>query len=67
MPLSNDVKLQEIAITTQNYTGADLAALCREAAVNAMTNKSSKITSHDFCNEFETSETINYQRSGSMV
>jgi transitional endoplasmic reticulum ATPase len=48
MPLSNDVKLQEIAITTQNYTGADLAALCREAAVNAMTNKSSKITSHDF-------------------
>jgi transitional endoplasmic reticulum ATPase len=48
MPLSNDVKLQEIAITTQNYTGADLAALCREAAVNAMRNKSSKITSHDF-------------------
>ena len=48
MPLSNDVKLQEIAITTQNYTGADLAALCREAAVNAMRNKSSKITNHDF-------------------
>jgi transitional endoplasmic reticulum ATPase len=48
MPLSNDVKLQEIAITTQSYTGADLAALCREAAVNAMRNKSSKITSHDF-------------------
>ena len=48
MPLSNDVKLQEIAITTQNYTGADLAALCREAAVNAMRNKSSKITSYDF-------------------
>ena len=48
MPLSNDVKLQEIAIATQSYTGADLAALCREAAVNAMRNKSSKITSHDF-------------------
>ncbi|MFB1006140.1 MAG: CDC48 family AAA ATPase, partial [Nitrosopumilus sp.] len=28
MPLSNDVKLQEIAIATNSYTGADLAALC---------------------------------------
>ena len=48
MPLSSDVKLQEIAVSTQNYTGADLAALCREAAVNAMQNDSSKITSSDF-------------------
>jgi transitional endoplasmic reticulum ATPase len=48
MPLTNDVKLQEIAIATQNFTGADLAALCREAAVQAMRNNSSKITSHDF-------------------
>ncbi len=48
MPLANDVKLQEIAVTTQNYTGADLAALCREAAVNAMQNNSNKINSSDF-------------------
>ena len=48
MPLSNDVKLQEIAIATQSYTGADLAALCREAAVHAMRNNSSKISSQDF-------------------
>ncbi len=48
MPLANDVKLQEIAVTTQNYTGADLAALCREAAVNAMQNNSNKINSGDF-------------------
>ena len=48
MPLANDVKLQEIAVSTQNYTGADLASLCREAAVNAMQNKSSKISSGDF-------------------
>ena len=48
MPLTNDVKLQEIAIATQGHTGADLAALCREAAVHAMRNNSSKITSHDF-------------------
>ncbi len=48
MPLVNDVKLQEIAVATQNYTGADLAALCREAAVQAMRNNSSKISSQDF-------------------
>ena len=42
MPLANDVKLQEIAVATQNYTGADLAALCREAAIEAMRNKSNK-------------------------
>ena len=48
MPLASDVKLQEIAVTTQNYTGADLAALCREAAVHAMQNNSNKINSSDF-------------------
>jgi len=48
MPLSNDVKIKEIALATQNYTGADLAALCREAAVHAMQNNSNKITSTDF-------------------
>jgi len=48
MPLANDVKLKEIALATQNYTGADLAALCREAAVHAMQNNSNKITSTDF-------------------
>ena len=48
MPLASDVKLTEIAVTTQNYTGADLAALCREAAVQAMQNRTTKISSHDF-------------------
>ncbi|HEY5735160.1 MAG TPA: CDC48 family AAA ATPase [Nitrosopumilus sp.] len=53
MPLANDVKLQEIAVATQNYTGADLAALCREAAVEAMRNNSTKISSHDFANSLK--------------
>ena len=48
MPLANDVKLQEIAVATQNYSGADLASLCREAAVHAMQNNATKIASNDF-------------------
>jgi len=53
MPLTSDVKLQEIAVATQNYTGADLAALCREAAVQAMRNNSPKISSQDFANSLK--------------
>ena len=53
MPLANDVKLKEVAVATQNYTGADLAALCREAAVHAMRNNSSKISNQDFANSLK--------------
>jgi len=48
MPLASDIKLQEIAVATQNYSGADLEALCREAAVHAMQNNSAKISSANF-------------------
>jgi len=36
MPLSEDVDLDEISDITHGFTGADLAALCREAAMNAL-------------------------------
>jgi len=48
MPLTRDINLNEIAVSTQNYTGADLASLCREAAINAMHRDSAKIGSNDF-------------------
>jgi len=48
MPLSSDVNLEEIAVSTQNYTGADLAALCRESGVHAMQNNLSKVNSVAF-------------------
>jgi len=50
MPLASDVKLEELSVATNNYTGADLASLCREAAVQAMRNNNAKITSSDFSN-----------------
>ena len=53
MPLDKDVKIQEIAVATQNYSGADLAALCREAAILAMRNGSGKISSRDFASSLK--------------
>jgi transitional endoplasmic reticulum ATPase len=48
MPLENDIDLASIAQTTRNFSGADLFALCREAAVSAMQRKSSIISNSDF-------------------
>jgi len=36
MPLADDVDLEKLADITHGYTGADLAALCREAAMKAL-------------------------------
>lgn len=36
MPLAEDVDLAKLAEITHGYTGADLAALCREAAMKAL-------------------------------
>ena len=47
MPLS-DVDLKEIALATKGYSGADIVAVCREAAVQAMRNDTPKVNSTDF-------------------
>ncbi len=36
MPLAKDVNLQEIARKTEGFSGADLEALCKEAAMSAL-------------------------------
>jgi len=36
MPLANDVNLEELARKTEGYSGADIAAVCREAALIAL-------------------------------
>ena len=48
MPLADDVNLAIIAQSTKSFSGADLIALCREAAVNAMQNKSEIVSNADF-------------------
>jgi len=39
MPLAEDVDLQKLAELTEGYTGADIEAVCREAAMIALREK----------------------------
>jgi transitional endoplasmic reticulum ATPase len=48
MPLAKDVDPASIAQSTKSFSGADLVALCREAAVNAMQSKSEIVSNADF-------------------
>ncbi|WP_051585864.1 AAA family ATPase [Caldanaerobius polysaccharolyticus] len=47
-PLADDVDLDAIARETFGFSGAHLESLANEAAINAMRNKSDKITQKDF-------------------
>jgi len=50
MPLAKDVDLTRLAEMTKSYSGADIEALCREAALNALRKdfKSNVVTFADF-------------------
>jgi len=48
MPLGNDIDLASIGQSTKSFSGADLVALCREAAVSAMQAKSDVVSNADF-------------------
>ncbi len=50
MPLDKDVDLKKLAKMTENYSGADIAALCREAGMNALRRdkKAKKVLWKDF-------------------
>jgi len=50
MPLAKDVNLEHLASITQNYSGADIEALCREAAMHALRRdvNAKEVTKEDF-------------------
>ncbi len=50
MPLAKDVDLLQLAAKTKNYSGADIDALSREAAMHALRRdvKTSEVTMNDF-------------------
>lgn len=51
-PLAPDVDLKEIASATAGFTGADLANLINEAALNAVKNNRKAITAKDLSDAF---------------
>lgn len=50
MPLSKDVNVNNLPVLAKGYTGADVEALCREAAMHALRRdvKASEVTMKDF-------------------
>jgi len=50
MPLSRDVDIDELARKAQGYSGADIEAICREAAMNALREdvNAAEVTRRDF-------------------
>ncbi|MFQ6086683.1 MAG: ATP-binding protein, partial [Candidatus Bathyarchaeia archaeon] len=50
MPIAKDVDLAELASKTKSYSGADIEAVCREAAMNALRRdvNSKEVTLADF-------------------
>ncbi len=50
MPLTKEVNLEKLAKETQNYSGADIESICREAAMNAVRHdeKANEVTEKNF-------------------
>ncbi len=48
MPLDKTVVLEDLASLTENYTGAEIENICREAGMNAIRAKRDAITNADF-------------------
>lgn len=52
-PLDSNVNLNDLAKGTIGFSGADLANLCNEAALNAARRNAKRITMRDFSNAFD--------------
>ncbi|MEM2988540.1 MAG: AAA family ATPase, partial [Candidatus Bathyarchaeia archaeon] len=55
MPLAKDVDLKQLARTMIGYSGADVEAVCREAAINALRRdmRANEVTLQDFRDAME--------------
>jgi transitional endoplasmic reticulum ATPase len=55
MPLAKDVNLEQLAAISKNYSGADIEALCREAAMHALRRdiNAKEVTMADFQEAFK--------------
>jgi len=55
MPLAKNIDIKELATKTQGYAGADIASICREAAINALRKNmdAKEVTVKDFDDAIE--------------
>ncbi len=53
MPLDKDVSLESLAEATENYTGAEIENLCREAGMSAIRAKREIVNMNDFTKALE--------------
>jgi transitional endoplasmic reticulum ATPase len=52
MPLDKDVVLEDLANVAENYTGAEIENICREAGMNAIRSKRDVVKKEDFTKAF---------------
>jgi ATP-dependent 26S proteasome regulatory subunit len=48
MPLDSEVSVKELAKETEGASGADIASICREAAMFAIREKNKKVSKDNF-------------------
>ncbi len=53
MPLSKDVDLEDLVKSADNYTGAEIENVCREAGMNAIRLSRTSVTKEDFAVAFK--------------
>ena len=54
MPLGKEIDFSYIQKNTKGYSGADLRAICNEAAMNAMRQRKQTVSMDDFKKAMET-------------
>jgi transitional endoplasmic reticulum ATPase len=53
MPLTKDVNLDELAKATENYTGAEIENICREAGMQAIRSGRTAVSKEDFAHALQ--------------
>ncbi|HEV8289907.1 MAG TPA: CDC48 family AAA ATPase [Candidatus Norongarragalinales archaeon] len=62
MPIEKDVDLKSLAKNTENFSGADIEAVCREAGMNTIRESKDKVTMAHFTKAMNTLRPVQVQK-----